>query len=278
MKSYIMLLAFLVILTAFSLYAEIVSGYVYVPVSSDLSFTSNAVTPTTCLRNEYNGGVYPCSTSARTIDLFVAVEYGLYVCAYTCWNIAIGSPRPFYVSRQAFDPLDLLSPLDLKDTARFSRIDTIHRDMHIPMMPFGDSLHCYQPHIGTVNANYSPIEGGFLLLKTSTDKFAIAIPSPVFLEQKIDTYYRRYLGGFQVTWHMQTDGTLNFSDITSIRMLIPHGKTILQPSQEIKELSQGIYNIKGQRISANYLRLQKAPGIIIIMSKWGLNRMCTLSR
>jgi hypothetical protein len=271
MKRNLMFLGLLVTLETFSLNAEIISGMDTVPCGWDLSFSPHALTRNNYRGNTHDGGnVYTCSTSTAMIDLFIAT-YGLYVCSYTCWNIAIGSPRPFYASRNS---QDILKSLNLNDTNLFTKCDTIWRDMCIQSMPKGDSTHCYLPHLDSKSANASPLtSGSFLLLKTSTGKYVIAQLSPIISEGRDITYIYHYLSGFLVTWYLQTDGTQSFSEITGIRTQAHQEQTTTRFMWKTNGFSPEIYNVRGQRIAAKTLRQQNANGVLLFVNNRDVNRV-----
>jgi hypothetical protein len=170
--------------------------------------------------------------------------------------------------------MNLLSPLAIRDTSLFTRYDTVRNDIHVR-----DSANCYLPHIAPMGANGIPIgTDNFIILKNSSNRYILARFEPVWA---IDTDYtpmptfHTYHKGYIVRWFLQTDGTLNFGDITGIRWLAPQNRAITEERANMKEILQAMYNIKGQRMAADYHGVRKATGVMLIKNASGVTRVFT---
>jgi hypothetical protein len=254
---------FLVIFMAFALSAEIVSRTQKVPLNSTVALLPNSciLKEGTCEKNEFRGYIYPCSSSSASFDLFTAVEYDMYPCIFICQNIAIGSPRPFYVSRKPVFPFGNLT---LSDTGSFIRCDTVKGDKHIPDTPADDNR-CYLPHLGNPAPKVSPVDSGcFLMIRSIVGLYALVLLKPVLQQQSYQGTTEYYITGFQITWYFQTDGSLNFSGVTGIgRQMIPTRHLSLSRRAGAMGIASGCYSIRGQKISGTGANLTIAHVVLV---------------
>lgn len=236
--------------------AEIISGTNFVQYNHDITFS-----PYTDSENEWDSTthgsdgsnlVYTCSApSVSEIDFFVAEEQ-VGVCTYICHALAIGSPRPFYLSKIQFGEYDFSQELRLDATAEFIKIDTVTIDTHTKYV---DSVNCYLPHIiiDDIDDNgyeeYTDIDFGIFknrdgncILITFTPVFDISFENTGLPDPAGHTY----LKGYEINWFLQNDGSLEFDDIT-------HAFPRKGPSRSVNPHKNETvyYGINGRRINGS---------------------------
>lgn len=150
-----------------------------------------------------------CSSNP-IIDVFVAQE-AVGVCIYFCPFLAVGSPRPFYISKMPFYSENFSTPLDLNDASGFAKYDTLKSDPHVH-----DSSHCYLPHIfGFVSTD----SGNFVIFKNLSRQYVLArfntlMTTGYYSDPMPESY--TYVSGYVIKWYLQTDGTANFNGINQV--------------------------------------------------------------
>jgi hypothetical protein len=218
---------------------------------------------------------YPCSTIITSVDL-ISLTNIIPVCYCACTEgYAIGTPRPFYIAKQQFTGMDLSKPLNLNDTALFSKVDTV------------ESTQGCIPVIGTVSGTVNsacllPYEEAenygteqVFVLETARQKYAMVrvtpFTNPIPLICSIgapDTSYAN--GGTALHWYIQNNGTLDFSGVNQSAVL-PHDahlslKVASQNRRYRIGLASGItnrlisevYTLEGKRIDAWALKKMNA--------------------
>ena len=251
-----------VFFSASGAFSGIISGTDTIIYNHNICFSPHSITPLLSgVAAGRAGFVYKCTTSAGQIDLFV-VEELLGTCMYICHTLAIGSPRPFYVSKKDLGAMNLLSPLAVQDTGLFTRYDTGHYDIHV------QDSNCYLPHIAPLGTNGPTIgPDNFIVIKNAAGKyimvqFEVVVGTGTYYSPMPITY--TYLRGYVIRWYLQTDGTLNFGDITRVRVKFPRDQAVTEERLGMKEILQGIYNIKGQRMARDDQRIRKTAGVMLI--------------
>lgn len=256
--------------------AELISGTAYLACDSNISFSPLLFSTNPKIENKENGGyVYSCAAKLNNLfDLFVATEFRNYTCAFTCRNIAIGSPRPFYISLDYFAPATFSFPLLLNDADHFVRCDTVRIDCHSPGKKVSDSTcdstHCYLPHIGTVRPERQPSFGSFLVIKNSYDQWVCVTLNSVMRKDEYDSN-RYYIAGYRMNWYLQTDHTLDFTALTVVNN---------QKKQQYffknipKWKTSRIYTISGKQVTG----MQKSSptsysGVLLIETDNGIQRV-----
>jgi hypothetical protein len=114
-------LIFFVIISVFvaCLYSDVIQGNDTLFYNKDLAFSPHSITSNSWQGTIGHAGlVYTCTTSIAQLDLFVAEEL-LGTCTYICHTLAVGSPRPFYLSKNVFDTSCLSATVDVDDTTHF---------------------------------------------------------------------------------------------------------------------------------------------------------------
>jgi len=237
MNKFLMLL-FIIPLCAFS---EIIHG----TDTLNYDFNNNIVfSPHSLFSDTYNpanygneGRLYVCSASIPQIDIFVEVaEEG--TCMYICHILAVGSPRPFYFSKTPFDSTKLSMQINLSDTLKFTKYDTIHANPQVH-----DTMNCYLPFLVISN------QGNFGIFKNIYGCNILAKFDPV-IETAYDTWnfrYYQYLKGYIITWYLQTNGSTDFTYIDNVKPAKPHIVSYINNQNNQSEY----FNIRGQRILAN---------------------------
>jgi hypothetical protein len=186
------------------------------------------------------GEVPTCIAASPLMDVFVAQE-AVGVCIYFCPFLALGSPRPFYLSKMPFYSESFSTPLDLNDASRFVKYDTLKFDPHVL-----DSTHCYFPHISRFVSTDS---GNFIVFKNIARQYVLArfntiMTTGYYTDPMPQTY--TYVSGYVIKWYLQTDGTANFNGINQV-------PTFRQNSMKhLEKPSLGkidYFSIQGQRIS-----------------------------
>ncbi len=257
----------LILLMGVSIHAALVSGEDIILCDSNLTFSPHAVTPNTLARDAYAGRLYPCIQITPSIDLFFAIEFNLYVCSYICRNTAVGSPRPFYVSKQQYADSLVRLPLNVGDTTRFTRIDTVRIDNHGPT---GPRTGCFLPHLGTTSASANPVNSGYFLILDNADGKHILAKMTAIISQGMDgTYVYYYLSGYRIQWYLQTDGSFNFTGLAGVRQ--PSFKPVsCRNGLKSHAISAQKFNISGQLISGKDNSLRNAHGIYLIRTADGI--------
>jgi hypothetical protein len=255
--------------------AEIISGTAYLNCDSNISFSPLHFSANPKIENTENSGyVYSCAAKLNSsFDLFVATEFRMYACAFTCRNIAIGSPRPFYISLEnGFAPATFSHQLLLNDTNRFIKCDTVRIDCHSPGKRSWDSTcdstHCYLPHIGTALANQQfPPYFCFLVIKNSYDQWVCVKFDSVMRRDEFDSS-RYYIAGYRLNWYLQTDSTLDFSAVVSNQKMRQH-LFIEKPNWKTSR----IYTVDGKQLSGmQKATLPRYNGILLIETDHGIRR------
>jgi hypothetical protein len=246
MNNILRLHCFNILLLSATCFSTIISGIDTIWVGEAVKFNPWDTMKTAYFPLRLGADVYRCTDSVPPIDLFIA-NYTYCTCIYMSTAPAIGSPLPFFVSKISSDSTDFSAPLEIHDTAQYVRIDTAHRVPNIP----NDSSLCLLPIV--LGFNLSPEH--FLVLPTHENKNVLAILQSIVWEDTVvwPRSYHRYIPGYEVTWYLQTDGSLNFSNIpVSVKPRVSNAHS--QPKRIGN--STTYYNIRGQLISKSW---GKAP-------------------
>ena len=209
--------------------------------------------------NERSQVVYPCSTSAANRDFFINYfEHSLCICV--CPSGAVGSPRPFYRSRISFGAMNLTTPLDLTDTARFTRVDTVRNAAYAG----GCALPFYVIDMGSYN------ETGVYIMTTADKKYVLLRLSPIVNIVQCsdydpytgitDTWTQSRLGGFSVTWYVTTSGQSYFGWVPNAHIAgAPQAVKTLRNPNTIPATAE-VYTLLGRRITVTPAERNR-PGI-----------------
>jgi hypothetical protein len=227
-------------------YAGIIRGTDTVLYNHNIQFSPHSITS-----NPKNwmpaGFVYSCATSTPQMDLFVAEEL-LGTCIYICHGLAVGSPRPFYLSKTAFDSAYFSVTIpNLNDTTRFTRCDTVRNDPHVR-----DTVHCYFPHVG--NSLLAPSApsinpGYFAIIQNSANQYIVArfdtimaidvVCEPICADHP-------YLKGYKIRWYLQTNGTFDFRGFAGIAEKDP----VRSVTQKKTGNSAEYFSVSGRRFAS----------------------------
>jgi hypothetical protein len=206
--------------------------------------------------NERSQVVYPCSTSAANRDLFINYfEHSTCICV--CPSGAVGSPRPFYKSKISFGAMNLTTPLDLADTARYTRVDTVRQ------------TGCALPY-SVIDLYGSYNETGVFIMTTSDNKYVLLRLSQIV--NTVQCYDYDYttgatyqwtqsrLGGFTATWYLTSSGQPYFGWIP--RANIAGKPQAVTPRRLPNTLSPTaeVYSLLGRKIGIARGGLER-PGI-----------------
>jgi hypothetical protein len=252
--------------------AQITSGIDSVLLNEDLCFSTKAISTNanipagTNLANlKYHYGVYSCTTKIAAVDFsaFAAVPG---VCTWYCVFPAIGSPRPFYISKNSFGSLSFATSLNLADTSIFSRKDTL--------TSFEGASGCYLPYLQNWNSDPA------FVLKTSSNNYALFKLQAFFgvwLELNgCDTCFIKhpYVAGYVITWYLQNNGTTDFSKI-GLESIVNRNTHPQGSSLAVKSHSE-IFNVMGQLVSAGSLldaKRQSRSRLLIERNPEGIARL-----
>jgi hypothetical protein len=244
-------ITFLILFTAIfsEVYSEIISGTDRLLYNENVTFIPHSITKNTwnsTMHEEGSYNVYKCTADVDSIDIFNAVQM-VGTCTFTCHILAIGSPRPFFLSKIPFESFDFSDELNIYDTLKFMKIDTL---INNPMV--SNSLKCLLPHvilrsIGYLGAKkyesvdfgiFKNIEGKYFIAKFDTIMNLSSDGAP-------EPQMHPYLKGYNIKWYLQNDGSLQFDNITSILPIVKKE----YKAKKIKDDVKTYYDIYGRKIS-----------------------------
>jgi len=191
--------------------------------------------------------VYPCTTSAINRDFFMNYfEHSLCICV--CPSAAIGSPRPFYRSKKTFATMNLTVPLDLTDTALFTKIDTVRQSGGCALPYFVIDLY------GSYNETF------VYIVKTYNNTYALVRLSQIVNTVQCsdydpntgitDTWTQSRLNGFTVTWHLNSSGQPYFGWVPQAGVVSMPSKVTLLRNQNTLSSGAEVYSLLGRKIRA----------------------------
>jgi len=223
--------------------AQIISDSSFLSLNQDICFSSGSISHN-ILTAGYNTGLYPCTTNTGNVD-FSLQQQSVSVCICGCAAPVVSSSSPFYKSKKTFDSMDFASPLNLEDTSKFSKIDTIRNSNPYPG--------CFLPYDFIHWTTLIQQPESVLVIKTKTNKHVL-----IKGKAKVETYptdrgelYCRgksYFAGYTIQWYLQQDGTTDFKDIIKTRCRL---KPTINKMFSTGPFSGKTYNILGQRIASN---------------------------
>ncbi len=187
--------------------ANVIKGTTEVDFNHNLRFTPCLITEDSTYTPR--GRVYACTPATPSIDLFVA-ERDVGTCTWICHILAIGSPRPFYLSKRAFTTSTLTGTLNVTDRSQFVTFDTVRNTAG-----GRDSLPCYLPHaLDTQIAS-----GYFAVFQNSERQYVLAVFNSIMDDYTdcsqpplpVNCTSHSYRKGYRIDWYLQPNRTLNFS-------------------------------------------------------------------
>lgn len=243
--------SFIVITVLFSnTFSEIISGTNILLYNENITFHSRTITKNTrdsTLHDKGLSNVYKCTADVESIDVFNAVKINA-TCTFICHILAIGSPRPFYLSKIPFESFDFSDVLNISDTSVFMKIDTLINETIV-----SNSSNCFLPHVILRSTEYlvakkydsvnfgifKNIDGKFIAAKFDTvmDLSSDGAPEPQM---------HPYLKGYNIKWFLQNDGSLNFKDITAMQLV---SKPFRMPTPILVNNKSFYYDIYGRRVN-----------------------------
>jgi hypothetical protein len=185
---------------------------------------------------------YPCSTSAKNRDFFMNyVDVSTCICA--CPSGAIGSPRPFYQSKKSLQDIPLDKPLNLQDTAFFTKIDTATEDCYY-------HTGCFLPFV--LNHSQSAVYIITLPLPNTIYAcyYALVILKPIVINVNCSDlsaeWTQNRLTGYTATWYVQNNRTLDFSGVPITGLTNGSKGTFAQVRRIVSDQTE-LYTLLGQR-------------------------------
>ena len=156
--------------------------------------------------DSYNENVLKCYIDFSG-DLFFYPEK-VFTCICFMDTFAIGSSKPFYVSKKSVDSVDFSSNLNLNSEDIYYKIDTMYNDPTEPAT-------CVRPHIhtGKIDSTYYP---KFLIINTKSGYVLVTYRDLwcTFVDITLGTI--RFYNKILVDSYLQDDNSLNFSDISDM--------------------------------------------------------------
>jgi hypothetical protein len=234
-----------------SVVAELISGTDTIFVYSGVNFETQKKTDT-LKYNTYG------SIADSSIDFFYFHLNTAPVGNNLCSGIPrlVGTIRPFWNSKKAFDSTDYSKKLNLDEPASFTKIDSTKVELvDVPMLEIiypADSLKNKFQILKTKNNNYVLVR----ILKTIFSKDGPERTSikPIWRENPGQPPtligYDTCQNALAFRWFMQTDGTTNFPiDNTENRREKKKGPILEIDGRRLYEKDISVYNIKGQLIA-----------------------------
>jgi len=221
--------------------------------------------------NERSQVVYPCITSAVNRDFFMNYfEHSTCICV--CPSGAIGSPRPFYKSKISFAAMNLTTVLDLTDTARFTRIDTVRQSG------------CALPFF-VIDNWYN--ETGVYIVKTYNNAYALVRITPVIITVQCYDYdpgtgteYRwtqSRLNGYNVTWYLTNGGQAYFGWVSQAGIASTPSAVTPQRRQNTISPRAEVYSLLGRKISISQGERSRpgngCPSVYVVKEGQGVRLM-----
>jgi hypothetical protein len=226
-------------------HAVIIKGTDIVLYNQNIEFNSHSITANPLIYQQA-GFVYLCAASAPQMDMFVAQEL-LGVCTFICHSLAVGSPRPFYTSKTAFDSVyfSVMFP-NLNDTTRLTLCDTVRNDLHVH-----DNTHCYLPHVGNGALSSIPIKPGYCAIFRNSwgsmgryilARFDTIMAMSTVCEPTCTSY--PYLKGYRIRWYLQDNGTPDFRGFANI-IDNPPPQSVIRTT-----INKKLFSISGRQLEA----------------------------
>lgn len=232
--------------------AAVVNGTDEVSYNQNILFSNDSITNNP-LRYQRAGYVYACTASTPKMDMFVAEEE-LGTCTFICHTLAVGSPRPFYFSKQKLSSSFFSTIPVLADASKFVKYDTVHKDSHV-----NDSTDCYLPHANSIQ-EIPP--GYFGIFQNSAKQYIMAQFDSVwanYLDCDQVTFKctsHPYLKGYKIHWYLQTNGTLDFRDVVNAVE-----RDRVHPEIKVsKEYCRQYFSLSGRRVE-----IEKLTGLKVVV-------------
>jgi len=229
-------------------FSEIISGTDRLIYNENITFLSGTITKNrwdSTLHEESAYNVYKCTANVESIDVFNAVKM-VGTCTYTCHILAIGSPRPFYLSKIPFGSFDFSGELNISDTSKFMKIDTLINDPMVSTSP-----NCFLPHVILRSTTYEGAKKyelvDFGIFKNRDGKYIVAkfdTVMDVSSDGAPEPQMHSYLKGYTITWYLQNDGSLQFETISNANPIVNRHYTI----EKFDDATKTYYDFYGRKI------------------------------
>jgi hypothetical protein len=218
---------------------------------------------------------FSCSTSISDAD-FYFMENEYLTCACPCRNsVGFGSPRKFYKAKGKGPLSDYWKPLNLNDSALFTRIDTVRQTEY-------EKSCCYIPYVKFPNGIHDSTQT--FVMTTKIGRAILLHATANYVTETIKcsggaTYFTvTYLNSIGIEWCINNvPGNLDFSWVKNVSTLTDkrsggrNGDTRFTPakkpvtlgfySKTVSEKSAIIYTLQGKKIDPE--RYKKKNSIII---------------
>jgi hypothetical protein len=187
---------------------------------------------------------YPCTTNAAGKDFYTNF-YDVSVCICPCPSGAIGSPRPFYLSKKPLGQMDFNQALPLGDTLLFTKIDTVRNAAF--------SGGCALPFI--VKPRY--VTPNPFVVSTGNHRFALVMVTPIIknvecLDVSPPNIYRwteDHLVGYGVRWYLSPNPHPYFPDLINTGIVTGSHKNPLPViDQGTISARSEVYSLLGRKI------------------------------
>jgi hypothetical protein len=266
----------LILILAFNsfCFSGIINSIDTVDVYENIVFNPHSITDDHSYPSSYpsqGNYVYYCNVPLPQMDIFIAPEIPA-TCTYPCSMISIGSSKSFYLSKINFDSFDFEKRLNLADTNKFIKYDTIRNDEHGGR---NDSNDCFLPHFlyGSISRPFkSP--GNFVIINNANNLYVLVKFEP------IDSVYTKFMGrdshvylhGFKMTSYLQDNGSLDFNDMTRIKL----NRSTLISNQHIQNKKlKGYFDLYGRIFVSDN---KYSDNIIIERNERGIIRKRIINR